>query len=248
MIELVNLRKTFAGQEVLKGVSLSIEKGKNLVIIGRSGCGKSVLLKHLVGLLLPDGGKIVFEGEDTASFVREDWNRLRCKMGMLFQGAALFDSLTVGENVGFFLSERLKWEQTKIDETVKEMLRLVGLSGIENKKPAELSGGMKKRVGLARAIAHRPEYLLYDEPTTGLDPIMSDAINKLIVDLNKKLNITAIVVTHDMTSAYAIADRMVMLYEGQVIFAGTPEEIQTTANPFVQQFINGEAEGPIKIN
>ncbi len=248
MIELINIRKAFAGQDILRGVDLKIEKGESLVIIGRSGCGKSVLLKHLVGLLRPDEGRIIFEGEDTSQFNETDWNRVRSRVGMLFQGAALFDSMTVGENIGFFLREHLKWKDDKIDDTVDRMLELVGLKGIAGKKPAELSGGMKKRVGLARAIAHNPEYVLYDEPTTGLDPIMADAIDRLIADLNKKLDITSVVVTHDMKSAYAIADRMAMLFEGRVVFQGTPDEIQKADDPLVQQFINGLAEGPITLN
>ena len=228
MIEMENVYKSFQEQEVLKGVNLQIEKGEALVIIGRSGCGKSILLKHLVGLMIPDQGRILFEGEDTTSLDNVGWNVIRGKIGMLFQGAALFDSLTVGENVAFFLFEHLKWDSKRITARVAEVLQLVGMSGQENKKPAELSGGMKKRVGLARAIAHNPEYVLYDEPTTGLDPIMADAIDRLIVDLNKKLDITSIVVTHDMKSAYAIADRMAMLYDGKVVYSGTPQEIQKT--------------------
>lgn len=248
MIEVVDLYKKFEGNQVLRKTNLVVEDGETLVIIGRSGCGKSVLLKHIVGLMLPDDGYIKIDHQNIFEFDTKSWNALRLKIGMLFQGAALFDSLTVGENVGFSLLEHTNMDRTEIEEIVSEKLSLVGLSGIEHLKPAELSGGMQKRVGLARAICYDPEIILYDEPTTGLDPIMADAINDLIKALNSRLKVTSIVVTHDMASAYKIADRIAMLYEGNIIEVGTPDEIRNTNNPIVQQFINGRAEGPITAN
>ncbi|GAH17278.1 unnamed protein product, partial [marine sediment metagenome] len=215
------------------------------VIIGRSGCGKSVLLKHIIGILKPNKGKVIIGGTDITKMSERELNQARRKFGMLFQGAALFDSLTVGENVAFGLRRHTRLSQEKIKRIVGEKLRLVGLVGIEDLKPAELSGGMKKRVGLARAIAMEPEIVLYDEPTTGVDPIMGDAVNELIIELHDKLKITSIAVTHDMISAYKIADKIAMLYEGKIIEVGTPEEIKNTNNPIVRQFITGAAIGPI---
>lgn len=244
-INVAGLYKVFEGHSVLSNMQLQVRRGETLVIIGQSGVGKSVLLKHIMGLMYPDEGTIYVDGADIFSFNPKEWRNLRLKIGMLFQGAALFDSMTVGENVGFSLLEHTNMEQSAINEIVTEKLNLVGLSDIEKLKPAELSGGMKKRVGLARAICCDPEIILYDEPTTGLDPIMADAINELIRDLNHKLSVTSIVVTHDMSSAYKIADRIAMLYEGKIIEVGTPEEIRSTHNPIVQQFIAGNADGPI---
>lgn len=248
MIEIKKLCKNFEGKEVLRGTDLTVQTGETLVIIGRSGCGKSVMLKHIIGLMEPDSGDVLIDGNDIFSFDRKQLQHLRLKIGMLFQGAALFDSLTVGENVGFSLSEHTTMPMDEVREIVSEKLGLVGLSGIEHLKPAELSGGMKKRVGLARAICNDPEIMLYDEPTTGLDPIMADAINDLIKELNTKLQVTSIVVTHDMASAYKVADRIAMLYDGRIIEAGTPDEIRNTENPIVRQFITGSAEGPITHN
>ncbi|MBN1494047.1 MAG: ABC transporter ATP-binding protein, partial [Candidatus Omnitrophica bacterium] len=225
MIEIVDIHKTFEDHYVLRGVNLSVNKGEKLVIIGRSGCGKSLLLKHVIGLMRPDKGQLFVNGEDVCSCSQQRLDELRLKISMLFQGAALFDSLSVEENVAFPLTEHTKKTKEEIAAIVDEKLRLVGLAGIGRLKPAELSGGMKKRIGLARAIAHDPEIILYDEPTTGLDPIMADIINDLIIDLNAKLKVTSIVVTHDMTSAYKIADRIAMLYEGEIIGIGTPDEI-----------------------
>ncbi len=246
MIEIVNLHKKFGNTPVLQGVNLTIESGDTVVIIGRSGCGKSVLLKHIIGLYKPDSGNISVNGEEVTNLKADELYQVRKKFGMLFQGAALFDSLTVEENVGLALKEHAKIRSEKIKEIVEEKLKMVGLSGVGHLKPAELSGGMKKRVGLARAIAMDPEFILYDEPTTGLDPIMADAINDLIIELREKLKITSIAVTHDMVSAYKIADRIAMLYEGQIIFTGTPEETKNTNNPVVRQFIEGRETGPIK--
>jgi phospholipid/cholesterol/gamma-HCH transport system ATP-binding protein len=246
MIEIKDVHKCFGWNPVLQGVNLTINKGETMVVIGRSGCGKSVLLKHIIGLLKPDQGQILVDGENIVSYNDNQLNKLRQKFGMLFQASALFDSMTVDENVGLGLREHTKMPETEIREKVRETLKLVGLSGIEEKKPAELSGGMKKRVGLARAIAMDPEYVLYDEPTTGIDPIMADVINELIIRLRNTLSITSIAVTHDIVSAYKIADRIAMLYEGRIIFIGTPEETKNTNHPVVRQFIEGSAQGPIQ--
>jgi phospholipid/cholesterol/gamma-HCH transport system ATP-binding protein len=245
MIQIKDVHKSFRKNYVLRGVDLTINKGETIVIIGRSGCGKSVLLKLIMGLMKPDEGKIFIKGDDITSWNDNQLNKLRQKFGMLFQASALFDSMTVDENVGLGLREHTKLPEDEIQKKVKEKLKLVGLSEIEEKKPAELSGGMKKRVGLARAIAMDPEYVLYDEPTTGLDPIMADVINELIINLRNTLSITSIAVTHDIVSAYKIADRIAMLYEGKIVFLGTPEEVKNTDNPVVRQFIEGNAEGPI---
>lgn len=245
MIVIEDLHKSFGNNKVLTGVNLSIEKGKTFVIIGRSGCGKSVLLKHIIGLLRSDKGRILIDGCDITKLDERKLNEVRKKFGMLFQGAALFDSLTIAENVGFGLTRHTDLSKAEIKTIVREKLRLVGLTRVEGLKPAELSGGMRKRVGLARAIAMEPEMLLYDEPTTGVDPIMGDAINELIIELHDKLKITSIAVTHDMISAYKIADTIAMLYRGKIIEVGTPAEIKDTKNPVVRQFITGAAEGPI---
>jgi phospholipid/cholesterol/gamma-HCH transport system ATP-binding protein len=245
MIEIINLTKSFGANKVLDNLNLIIERGEVIVIIGRSGCGKSVLLKHIIGLLAPDMGQVIVDGNDMTRL--EEWvmDKLRLSFGMLFQGAALFDSMTVGENVGFTLREHTNMPEHEVREKVASALELVGLKGIENLMPAELSGGMKKRVGLARAICNNPKIILYDEPTTGLDPIMADAINDLIIDLNNKLNVTSVVVTHDMVSAYKIADRIAMLYKGRIIAIGKSEEIRDTKDPIVRQFVTGASKGPI---
>ena len=245
MIEIINLCKNFGKNIVLGNLNLDINTGETTVIIGRSGCGKSVLLKHIIGIMKPDSGQIFIDGRDIAKMEGKALNEIRMKFGMLFQGSALFDSLPVWHNVVFSMLEHGKKDIAEAMERASECLRLVGLSGIEHVMPAELSGGMRKRVGLARAICIRPEIILYDEPTTGIDPIMGDAINNLIKELHDKLKITSVAVTHDMTSAYKIADKIAMLYEGKIIAVGTPDEIKNTENPFVKQFINGEAEGPI---
>lgn len=245
MIEIIDVHKSFGGKKVLDGVNLTINKGETLTIIGRSGEGKSVLLKHIIGLLQPDSGRVIIDGEDISRISHDKMVKLRMRFGMLFQGAALFDSMTVDENVGLGLREHNVFDEAKIRRIVTEKLGQVGLEGIEQIKPAELSGGMKKRVGLARAIAMEPEFVLYDEPTTGLDPIMADAINDLIIHLKQTLNITSIAVTHDMVSAYKISDRMAMLYKGQIITTGSPDEIRNSDSEIVQQFINGRASGPI---
>jgi len=248
MIEIINLCKSFGDHRVLDNLSFNIQSGETTVIIGRSGCGKSVLLKHIVGILKPDMGQVIIDGVDITKLSGKELNRFRMKFGMLFQGAALFDSLTIGENVGFALYEHSDMAGKTIRKRVRECLAMVGLSDIEHLKPAELSGGMRKRVGLARAVCVNPEIILYDEPTTGVDPIMGDAVNNLIKELHDKLKITAVAVTHDMVSAYKIADRIAMLYNGKIIFAGTPDEIKNTKDPFVHQFITGASEGPITEN
>lgn len=245
MIEIINLCKSFNGKVVLDNLNLTINTGETMVIIGRSGCGKSVLLKHIIGILKPDSGQVIIDGTDITRLSEKHLNEFRMKFGMLFQGAALFDSLTVGENVGFNLIEHMNWPKEKITERVGECLDLVGLKDIEKLKPAELSGGMKKRVGLARAICMKPQIILYDEPTTGIDPIMGDAINDLIKDLHDKLKPTSIAVTHDMVSAYKIGSRIAMMYKGKIVGVGTPEEIKNTTNPVIKQFITGAAVGPI---
>ncbi len=245
MIEIRDLRKGFGKKTVLDGLSLTIPRGKNTVVIGGSGTGKSVLIKCVVGLLRADAGEILVDGEDVTKLRERDLVRVRQKFGMLFQGAALFDSLTVGENVAFGLRRTRKMAEGALRDLVEEKLAMVGLSNIQHLMPAELSGGMKKRVGLARAIATEPEIILYDEPTTGLDPIMADVINDLIISLRETLGVTSISITHDMASAYKIADQIAMLYKGRIIETGTPGEIRNSANPVVSQFVQGKAEGPI---
>ncbi|MFH1645020.1 MAG: ABC transporter ATP-binding protein [Candidatus Omnitrophota bacterium] len=248
MIDIINLSKNFADKEVLKSLNLTIDKGVTEVIIGRSGCGKSVLLKHIIGVLRPDAGQVIVDGNDITKLLKKDLSALRLRFGMLFQGAALFDSLSVAENVGFNLIEHTDLDKITIRKRVKEALMLVGLHDVEDLMPSELSGGMKKRVALARAICMRPNIILYDEPTTGLDPIMADAINDLINSLHDKLEITSVVVTHDMVSAYKIADKVAMMYEGKIVEVGSPKEIKNTKNPIVKQFITGAAKGPITEN
>ncbi len=216
-----------------------------MVIIGRSGCGKSILLKQIVGIMKPDKGEIFIDGVEITSLNEKELSQVRLKFGMLFQGGALFDSMTVAENVGFYLSEHTKLSKEEISLRVKERLSLVGLEGVEHLMPAELSGGMRKRVALARAICTNPKVLLYDEPTTGIDPVMSAGINRLIRKLQHELNLTSLVVTHDMACVYDIADRIAMLHKGEIIEIGTPQEIRSSPNPIVQQFIIGSSEGPI---
>jgi phospholipid/cholesterol/gamma-HCH transport system ATP-binding protein len=245
MIELVSLYKSFGSLQVLRGVNLAVEKGESMTVIGGSGSGKSVLIKHIIGLLFPDKGKIIIDGQVLNELDEFDLNELRKKFGMLFQGAALFDSLNVWENVGFSLKQHTKLSNTEIRKIATEKLALVGLKDVEDKMPSELSGGMKKRVGLARAICMDAEIILYDEPTTGLDPITADSINDLIVDLRKKLGVTSVAITHDMQSAYKISDRIAMLYKGEIQEIGTPDQIRNTTNPIVRQFITGSAVGPI---
>ena len=244
-IKIDNLYKSFGQKKVLKGVDLEIEPGEIMVIIGQSGSGKSVLLKHIIGIMKPDAGEIYVDGQVMNAFTERELLKMSRKFGMLFQGSALFDSLTVEENVAFGLRRHTTLSEEEIKKVVQASLERVGLRDIEHLLPYELSGGMKKRVGLARAIAYGPEIVLYDEPTTGLDPIRADAINNLILQLKRDLNVTSIVITHDMNSTYKVADRIAMLYEGRIIEVGSSEEIRNSPNPIVQQFINGRATGPI---
>ena len=245
MIKIVDLYKSFGTKPVLRGVDLEIETGETMVVIGQSGSGKSVLLKHLIGILKPDKGEIYIDGLEITRLREEELQRITRKFGMLFQAAALFDSLTVGENVSFGLERYTDHSPAEIKRIVAESLNKVGLNDIEGLMPFELSGGMRKRVGLARAIAYGPEIILYDEPSTGIDPIRADSINDLINDLKRDLSVTSVVITHDMVSSYKVADRIAMLYEGRIIEIGTPAEIQASSNPIIQQFIHGQARGPI---
>ncbi|HPC11542.1 MAG TPA: ABC transporter ATP-binding protein [candidate division Zixibacteria bacterium] len=245
--EVEDLHKAFGAQRVLDGVSLKVQTGESVAIIGQSGSGKSVLLKHLIRLLVPDRGRVLYRGRDLADMSSGELVEVRRKIGMLFQSAALFDSMTVAENVGLELREARRHEQREIDRIVAEKLEMVGLAEAGDKYPAELSGGMRKRVGLARAIANDPDVLLYDEPTTGLDPVTADVINDLIVNLNRQLRVTSVVVTHDMKSAFRIAGRVVMLYDARVRFDGSPQELQRAGDPVLRQFIAGDSAGPIRI-
>ena len=245
MIQIQGLHKSFGSNHVLQGIDLEVSTGEAMVIMGRSGCGKSVLLKMMMGILEPDEGTIVIDGVNIFTLTPRELDQFRLKLGMLFQGAALFDSLTVRENVGFSLYEHTKLPSDVILEKVQEKLKLVGLAGIEESMPSSLSGGMKKRVGLARAIANDPKIILYDEPTTGLDPIMADGINDLIVQMHEKLRVTSVTVTHDLKSAYKIANRIAMLYGGKIIGMGTPKEIESSEHAVIHQFISGSAKGPI---
>ena len=242
MIEARDLTKSFGAQRVLDGVNLSIGEGESVVIIGRSGGGKSVLLKHLVALIKPDSGQIFVDGESIVGKTERQLLDVRHKFGMLFQGAALFDSMTVAENVGFALRREKNLTPDELKRRVSEALDMVELPGTEKKKPSELSGGMRKRVGLARAIVYRPEIVLYDEPTTGLDPIVSDSIDQLIVRVRDRLNVTSVVVTHDMRSARRVGQRIVMLHQGKIYFEGTPDEVFGSKDPIIYNFVNGISE------
>lgn len=245
MIEIIDLYKSFGQKYVLRGVNLKVRQGESMVVIGGSGSGKSVLMKHIIGLVKPDKGSVMVNGRDISRIDEKGLYETRKKFGMLFQGAALFDSMKVWENVSFVLMREKGMSREDARQTAIQKLKMVGLDGVQDLMPSELSGGMKKRVGLARAIAHEPEILLYDEPTTGLDPIMADAINDLIIEMNKRLSVTSVTITHDMHSAYKIADRIAMLYSGKIIETGTPDDIKNTKNPVVRQFISGSAVGPI---
>ncbi len=246
-IECRDVWKSFGRKSVLRGLNLTIAAGETVVIIGQSGTGKSVLLKHIVGLIYPDKGAILVDGVDITKLNRKKLFELRMRFGMVFQGAALFDSYTVEENVGLAMREHTDLADEEVKRIADEKLHMVGLDGAGDKHPAELSGGMKKRVGFARAIAMNPQCVLYDEPTTGLDPINADVINNLIVKLSNELHITSIVVTHDLASAYKVGDRIVMLHDGKVLFSGTPDQVKSSSHPIVRQFIEGRAEGPIVV-
>ena len=242
MIEVRQLSKSFGSQLILDGVDLRIESGESAVIIGRSGGGKSVLLKHIIGLLQPDAGEVFVDGENITRMNERQLLRVRAKFGMVFQGAALFDSMTVAENVAFPLERKHQFTPGEIAKRVAAVLELVDLPGTEKKNPAELSGGMRKRVGLARAIVYEPQIVLYDEPTTGLDPIVSDSIDKLIVRVRDHLKVTSIVVTHDMRSAQRVGNHVIMLHERKVYANCTPEKLFASTDPVVRQFVDGVAD------
>ena len=247
-IKLRNVNKSFGKKAVLRGLNLDVHKGESLVVIGGSGTGKSVLIKCIQGLLTPEEGSILVDGQEVVGIDEEGKEALHAKMGMLFQGGALFDSLSVWENVAFDLLENKGCNKTDAKNEAVRVLRLVGLDPeVADLEPAELSGGMQKRVGLARAIISKPEIIFFDEPTTGLDPIMADVINDLIVESVKGLGATALTITHDMASVRKIADRVAMLYKGEIIWQGTVKEMDETENPYVVQFINGRSQGPIKM-
>ncbi len=247
MIELIDIHKSFGRQKVLDGLNLTIEGGMTTIIIGRSGGGKSVLLKHMIGLLKPDSGRIVVDGSDITGMNDRQLNDIRKKFGMLFQEAALFDSMNVLENVAFPLREHTKKKEKEIRQIVKERLHDVGLAGVEEKMPSELSGGMKKRVGLARALVMQPEIILFDEPTTGLDPVMTEAIDNLIMNTQHKFDLTCVVISHDIKSVFSVAHRVAMLYEGKIVAEGTPDDLRRSENPVVKQFLTGSLDGPIGV-
>ncbi len=247
IIELKDIYKSFGSQQVLKGINLAIPRGQTTVIIGRSGGGKSVMLKHMIGLIKPDQGQVLVEGDDIVTMGDHRLNQVRRRFGMLFQDAALFDSMSVLDNVAFPLREHTRLPEREIKQKVSEKLAMVGLSGVEQKLPSELSGGMRKRVGLARAITLEPEIILYDEPTTGLDPPLSAAINRLISETQERLGVTSVVISHDIEGAYEVGHNIAMLYLGKIIAQGTPQQIQQSSDEVVQQFIHGRAEGPIEV-
>jgi phospholipid/cholesterol/gamma-HCH transport system ATP-binding protein len=244
-IELHKIDKSFGGKQVLRDMSIDVARGESLVIVGGSGTGKSVTLKHVIGLLRPDKGRVLIDGQDITAMKDVELNQLRRRFGMSFQEGALFDSMSVFENIAFPLRRHTKMSEAEIRARVEECLEDVHLHGVEKKRPSELSGGMRRRVGFARAISLKPEILLFDEPTTGLDPVISDVIADLIEEMDVKLGTTTLTITHDMKVAFKIADRVAMLYKGKIIEQGTPEEFQRSTNPFVQQFIEGRADGPL---
>ncbi|HOX58568.1 MAG TPA: ABC transporter ATP-binding protein [Candidatus Paceibacterota bacterium] len=239
MIEVRDLTKGFGPHRILEGVSFRIEKGESAVIIGRSGGGKSILLKHLIGLLKPDAGEVFIAGQNVAAMNERELLPVRRKFGMLFQSAALFDSMTVAENVGFAFRRDRSLPEREVRRKVAEVLEMVDLPGTEDKKPSELSGGMRKRVGLARAIIYKPQIVLYDEPTTGLDPIVSDSIDQLILRVRDRLDVTTVVVTHDMRSTRRLGQRILMLHDKRIYAVGTPDEIFNSPDPVVRRFIEG---------
>jgi phospholipid/cholesterol/gamma-HCH transport system ATP-binding protein len=246
MIQIRGLKKAFGEKQVLDGIDLDVQSGETVVVLGPSGTGKSVLLKHILGLIEADAGSIQVDGEEVVGRPEHELNQIRRRFGMLFQGAALFDSMTVGENVGLGLREHRALPHGEIAGRIRERLEWVGLAGVEQAKPASLSGGMRKRVGLARAIALDPQFILYDEPTTGLDPITADVIDQLIRSMQKRLGVTSVVVTHDIQSAFKVGDRIAMIYQGKVVFTGSVEDAKTTDNAILRQFLEGSSEGPIQ--
>ncbi len=247
IIQVKNIKKKFGKKVILNGVSIDVKRGQILVIMGGSGCGKSVLFKHMIGAFRPDSGAVYFDNLNISAMTEKEMNSIRKRIGVLFQGAALFNSMTVGENIALPIRHHMSLPDDIIQIMVKMKLELVGLRDALNLLPAEISGGMQKRVALARAIALDPEVVFYDEPSTGLDPISVGVIDKLMVDLTKKMGITAVTITHDMKSAFRIADYMVMLDKGKVVAQGTPEEMKVTSNPLIHQFVNGYPDGPIPL-
>ncbi|HEY2090266.1 MAG TPA: ABC transporter ATP-binding protein [Thermoanaerobaculia bacterium] len=245
MISLRHVYKAFGDKPVLVDMSVEIARGESVVIVGGSGTGKSVTLKHIIGLLKPDSGDVFIDGQDIVHMPPVELNRFRRRFGMAFQEGALFDSMSVFENIAFPLRRHTKMTEEEIHARVEECLEEVHLHGVDDKRPSELSGGMRRRVGFARAISLQPEILLFDEPTTGLDPVISDVIAELIREMDVKLNTTTVTITHDMKVAFKIADRVAMLYRGHIIEDGTPEQFQASKSPIVQQFIEGRAEGPL---
>jgi len=248
IIEVVDLVRKFGDRAVLKDISFNVHRGETLVIMGGSGCGKSTLLRHMIGSMKPTSGSVRIFGEEVTAMNEREIERVRRRFGMLFQSGALLASLTVGENVALPLLQHTDKFADEIEQIVKQKLKMVGLTGFEDLKPAEISGGMKKRVGLARALALDPELLFSDEPTSGLDPIMTAVVDQLTLKLTHGSHMTAVVVSHDMTSAFRIGTRMIMLGHGSIVAQGTPDEIRNSPNPEVQQFIHGEADGPIPLN
>lgn len=244
-ISLQHLYKAFDGRQVLNDMSIDVEQGESLVIVGGSGTGKSVTLKHIIGLLKPDRGRVLIAGEDITAMSEVELNRFRRHFGMAFQEGALFDSMSVFENIAFPLRRHTKMTEAEIRTRVEACLDDVHLHGVDNKRPSELSGGMRRRVGFARAISLKPDILLFDEPTTGLDPVISDVVADLIVEMDQKLGTTTVTITHDMKVAFKIADRVAMLHRGSIVESGTPEEFQASRNPIVRQFIEGRADGPL---
>ena len=245
LIQLEHLHKSFGERHVLRDMSIDVDRGESLVIVGGSGTGKSVTLKHIIGLIRPDKGRIVIDGQDITHMKDVELNAFRRRFGMSFQEGALFDSMSVFENIAFPLRRHTKMTEEEIRARVEECLEDVHLHNVEKKRPSELSGGMRRRVGFARAISLKPEILLFDEPTTGLDPVISDVVAELIMEMDQKLGTTTVTITHDMKVAFKIADRVAMLCNGRIIEEGTPEEFQASTNPVVQQFIEGRAVGPL---
>lgn len=246
MIEIIDLHKSFNNLKVLRGVNLTIADKEIVAIIGKSGCGKSVLIKHIIGLLKPDKGEILIDGVDITKISQKELDKIREKLGVVFQGGALFDSLTIFENVAFPLREKTNLSKKEIEERVKKSLEDVGLRGVEDKYPSELSGGMRKRVSVARALVTEPKIILFDEPSTGLDPIILHAIHKLIIDMHKKYSFTGVVISHEIPEIFDVADRVAMMNNGIIEEVGTPDEIKNSSNPVVRQFITGSLEGPIE--
>jgi phospholipid/cholesterol/gamma-HCH transport system ATP-binding protein len=245
VIVMKDVHKSFGTREVLRGMSISVERGESVVIVGGSGTGKSVTLKHMIGLLKPDSGHVVVDGQDLCCMKPVEMNTFRRRFGMSFQEGALFDSMSVFDNIAFPLRRHTKMSQQEIRDRVHECLELVHLNDVDSKRPSELSGGMRRRVGFARAISLEPEILLFDEPTTGLDPVISDVIADLIIEMDQTLHTTTVTITHDMQVAFKIADRIAMIHQGKIIEEGTSDEFRNSTNPMVRQFVEGRAEGPL---